>query len=151
LTFEYLISLKKWLKFEFREIYMRKSYEYAKISDYELGKELTKEARRSIIKGPKTGRFYRIKGRKRRHRASAKGEPPANLFGNLQKSIDFLVKGSRNMEFGAGNKDLLYARRLELGDDHVKKRPYLLRAINKKEKDTERIFENELERNLNQL
>jgi len=31
------------LEFEFREIYMRKSYEYAKISDYELGKEITKE------------------------------------------------------------------------------------------------------------
>ena len=28
--------------FEFREIYMRKSYEYAKLSGYELGKEITK-------------------------------------------------------------------------------------------------------------
>ena len=31
------------LKFEFRELYMRKSSEYAKISDYELGKEVAKE------------------------------------------------------------------------------------------------------------
>jgi hypothetical protein len=31
------------LEFEFREIDMSKSYEYAKISDYELGKEITKE------------------------------------------------------------------------------------------------------------
>jgi hypothetical protein len=30
------------MKFEFRKVYMRKSYEYAKISDYELGKEITK-------------------------------------------------------------------------------------------------------------
>jgi hypothetical protein len=30
------------LKFEFREICMRKSYEYAKMNDYELGKEIIK-------------------------------------------------------------------------------------------------------------
>jgi len=30
------------LKFEFWEIHMRKSYEYAKMSDYELGKEVIK-------------------------------------------------------------------------------------------------------------
>jgi hypothetical protein len=30
------------LEFEFREIHMRKSYEYVKISGYELGKEITK-------------------------------------------------------------------------------------------------------------
>src|SRR5210317_2496022 len=37
------------LEFEFREIYMRKSYEYAKISDYELGKEITKEFFKDIF------------------------------------------------------------------------------------------------------
>jgi hypothetical protein len=31
------------LEFEFRGIYMRTSYEYVKISDYELGKEIVKE------------------------------------------------------------------------------------------------------------
>jgi hypothetical protein len=30
------------LKFEFRENYMRKSYEYAEMNDYELGKEVIK-------------------------------------------------------------------------------------------------------------
>lgn len=118
---------------------------------YKAGKNLTKEARRSIIKGPKTGRYYRVSGRRRRHRASAPGEPPANLSGNLQRSIDFIVKGSKEMEFGAGSNDLLYARPLELGNDRIKQRSYLLRAINEKEKDTERYFENELTRNLNTL
>lgn len=129
----------------------RRYQQSIRMAFYKIGKELTKEARRSIIQGPKTGRVYRVTGRKRRHRASAPGEAPANLFGNLQKSIGFIVKGSRDMEFGAGNQDVLYARRLELGDDKIKQRSYLLRAINEKEKDTDRFFENELTRNLNQL
>jgi len=42
-------SEKVHLEFEFREIYMRKSYEYATISDYELGKEITKEFFKDIF------------------------------------------------------------------------------------------------------
>ena len=119
---------------------------------YRIGKQLTKEARRSIIQGPKTGKLYRIARRRRRHRASAPGEPPANLFGNLQKSVDFIVKGSKEMEFGAGdNVTVPYARRLELGDDNIAERPYLIRAINEKEKQTEKIFQDELKKRLDRL
>jgi hypothetical protein len=125
-------------------------------SFYKIGTQLMKEARRSIIQGPKTGRVYRIKGRKRRHRASAPGEPPANLFGNLQKSVNFEVRGSKEMIFGAGNdSDVKYARILELGGNTkfatIQPRPYLIRAINEKEKQTDVIFNGNLKRDLNRL
>ena len=126
---------------------------------YFIGRELREEAKRSIINGPKSGRLYRIKGRKNLHRASAPGESPANLFGNLQKSIGYIVKGSDSMEFGAGGesgklhglarKDVKYARRLELGGGSVAQRPYLSKAIDAKEKQVSTIFENELKRSLN--
>jgi hypothetical protein len=119
---------------------------------FRAGAIIVKEARRSIIKGPKTGRVYKISGRRRKHRSSAPGEPPANLTGQLQKSTGFLISGSSEMKIGAGgadgiihahaSKNVKYARRLELGDSKVKARPYLIRAIENKQKDTELAFEN---------
>lgn len=119
-------------------------------SFYAIGKELTKEAKRSIIEGPKTGRLYRIKGRKRRHRASAPGEPPATLSGDLQKSVDFLVQGWSQMTFGAGSQEIDYAKFLELGTvgGKIAPRPYLIRAIEQKEKQTRTIFEANLKKGL---
>jgi HK97 gp10 family phage protein len=122
-----------------------------RLSFYFIGKELTKEARRSIIKGPKTGRLYRIKGRKRLHRASAPGEPPANLTGSLQKSIDFLVVGSKRLEFKAGNNDVDYAAALEFGTIKIKPRPFMIRAIEAKEKQIESILNGELKKNMDKL
>jgi len=129
----------------------KRSEQSIRLAFYKIGKELTREARQTIILGPKTGRLYRIKGRRNQHRASAPGEPPANLTGNLQKSINFIVRGSSEMIFGAGSEDAPYARRLELGDDIISKRPYLIRAIDEKEKQTDRFFENELKRELLKL
>ena len=122
---------------------------------YFIGKDLTKTARRSIIEGPKTGRVYRrkVNGRLRRHRASAPGEPPANFRGALQRSIDFEVKGSDEMVFGAGgstHKGIFvdYAGFLELGTPKMKARTYLIRAIDKRRKQTRNYFERELEKRL---
>lgn len=118
---------------------------------FRAGRVIVKEARRSIIQGPKTGKLRRITGRLQRHRASAPGEPPANLTGQLQKSTGFLIRGSSEMILGSGgadgiihanaNENVQYARRLELGDDVIAQRPFLIRAIKNKQKDTERAFE----------
>lgn len=118
---------------------------------YFVGKDLTKTAKQSIIKGPKTGRVYKISGRRRKHRASAPGEPPATLTGKLQKSVNFIVRGFRQMEFGAGNRGLKYAKFLELGTKKMRKRTFLIRTINKRQKETRNYLENEIKKGLNKI
>jgi hypothetical protein len=44
-----------------------------------------------------------------------------------------------------------YARRLELGDDTVAQRPYLIKAIDEKRKQTESIFSEELKKEMTRL
>jgi len=115
---------------------------------YFIGKDLVKDARDSIRKRPKSGRTYIINNR--RHRASAPGEPPANLTGLLARSINFRVQGWSKMEIGA---DTPYARALELGNPkgNLEPRPYLIAAINKNERNTRRHFDRELNKHLTRL
>lgn len=124
---------------------------------YRIGKDISRIAKRSIIEGPKTGRLYRIKGRKNLHRASAPGEPPANLKGNLQKSVGFIVQGQElivgaggpdGQSHGNANIDVDYAKRLEKGDARVAARPFLLKAIMKRQGQTQNEFESEIKKNL---
>lgn len=110
---------------------------------FTVGTLLRKEARRSIIQGPKTGRLYRIKGR--RHRASAPGEPPANFTGTLQKSVGFKTHGKRELEFGARAP---YAAFLELGTSKMQKRPYLIRSINNLSKNITVTLEDKIEKEI---
>jgi len=98
---------------------------------YQHGKLVQRRARQKIIRPPKNGRLYKVAGRKRRHRASAPGQAPANLTGALQKSIGFNVSTSE-MELGA---DTPYARALELGTDKMEARPYLWPSIEETEDD----------------
>ncbi len=101
---------------------------------YYIGKEDVSVSRKQILKKNKTGRVYmvRLKGRTVRHRASAPGEFPANLSGALRKSIDFVVRGSNRMEFGAR---VPYAENLELGkipgpgSAASKARPFLAKTV----------------------
>lgn len=105
-------------------------------SFYWSGKGLVKRANRMILDPPKTGKVYRINGRN--HRASAPGEAPANLTGTLRRSIDFEVRGSMNMTFGANAP---YAKYLEDGTEKMKARPYLLPAIYQEQKNMLANFE----------
>ncbi len=90
---------------------------------YLIGKELVKETRERINDKPKGGRTYKIyKGiggrslnRPRLHKASAPNEAPAVITGRLRKTIDFKVRGSKSLEFGAGSSQVKYARILEVG------------------------------------
>ena len=101
-----------------------------RIAFYNIGKENTRYTREIIKNGPKTGRLYRIPGRKKRHRASAPGEPPANLTGKLRGSVNFSVKGTDQMEFG---DTVPYGFFLERGTKRMQKRTHLIRAIKKNE------------------
>lgn len=95
---------------------------------YQLGKMLKKTAKESILKKPKHGKvyFHRDKlGRRIKHVASAPGEPPANMTGNLHRNLFWEVKPKRLI---FGNK-ADYGAYLELGTRKMKRRTYLLTAI----------------------
>lgn len=100
---------------------------------YFLGKENVKLTRAEITKKDKKGRIYhiRIKGRLKRHQASAPGQYPANLTGKLRKSLDFVVRGNDRMEFGAF---VPYAGFLEKGTKKMEPRPSLANTVKATEK-----------------
>jgi HK97 gp10 family phage protein len=122
---------------------------------YYLGKDLTKESQRLIKDPPKTGRIYRLRkgGRIVRHQASAPGQPPANFTGSLRKSIDFIVRGTDQMEFGSrlyfpdrkGTPEgVKYGKYLELGTRKMAKRPFLLPAIKTNQRNAVTHFETQM-------
>jgi len=91
---------------------------------FDIGRAHVRNARKSITAGAKTGRVYNIRGTK--HQASAPGESPANLSGTLQKSINYTVRGSSEMEFG---DKVFYGRFLEDGTTKMKPRQHLGRTV----------------------
>lgn len=97
-----------------------------RIAFYNIGKQLTRYTREIIKKGPKTGRLYYIAGRKKRHRASAAGEAPANLTGRLRKGVNFNVSGWDQMQFG---DTVFYGKFLEEGTRKMKPRPHLSKSV----------------------
>jgi|TARA_R110000765_G_scaffold46663_1_gene96196 hypothetical protein len=118
---------------------------------FAFGKDLVNTSRELILKPPKTGRLYRVAGRKRRHRASAAGQAPANMTGRLRGSIDYKVQGAYRMEFGSnpaknGNtaKTSKYAKVLEDGSGRIARRPYLQPSMKKNERNGAKHFEREL-------
>ena len=117
---------------------------------YLIGRDLTKFSRDLIKNPPKTGRLYRIKGRKSRHRASAPGQAPANRTGTLRKAVGFQVQGDRDMEFGV-REVVNYGKFLELGTSKMAKREFLIRTINQKQAEIENYFNGEINKNLSKL
>ena len=97
-------------------------------------------ARKSIMKGPKSGRLYGAaadvskvtkggKGHKaalkRVHRASRRGEAPANDTGNLVRSIFAIAPsgaGAVKVAYLRANAD--YAKALEYGTRFIRPRPF---------------------------
>ena len=115
-----------------------------------IGHQLVKTAKEQVLKGPKTGRIYRIKRGKRykNHQASAAGESPANLSGELRKSIGFEIKGSEQLEFGSGRGGVKYARYLEEGTKKMAPRPLLGNAFAAEQSQIQQIFSNEIQKAL---
>lgn len=113
---------------------------------YAFGKELTKTAKDGILKGPKSGRVYKVRGR--RVRRSAPGEYPANQTGNLRSAINFDVKGADELTFGAreegSKRKANYAKFLEHGTQRMRARPFLARPIKEKTQDGVKFLQNEV-------
>jgi hypothetical protein len=102
----------------------------------EIGKENVRFAKDLIKKPPKSGRVYFIKGK--RHRASAPGEPPANLSGKLMRSVHSRTYGWHKMEFGDAAP---HGKFLELGTRKMQPRPHLTRTVRAKRRDNFNVLE----------
>jgi HK97 gp10 family phage protein len=122
---------------------------------FELGKDLKAEANREILRRPKHGRTYIVRGRSgrpRRHVASAPGETHANLSGRLRRSISWKVHGDERMEFGYGvsttdaNAAPEYDLFVEYGTSRMAARPSLRNAIDATQSHVERDFQDAMTR-----
>lgn len=122
---------------------------------FDLGIDLRAEANAEILRKPKGGRVYVVRGpggRRRRHVASAPGETHANLTGRLRKSISWKVHGTDSMEFGYGistrpSEDAPeYDEHVEFGTSRMEPRPSLDNAIEAKQGDAERNFVDAMDR-----
>lgn len=87
---------------------------------HEVGDDNKKFLRKLLNQPGKHGRWYFIHGKW--HRASAPYEAPAKLTGNLLRSTDYRVRGSKSVEIG---DQKLYGKFLELGTVKMQPRPHL--------------------------
>ena len=89
-----------------------------------------------ITSGPKTGRIYRRNGVN--HQASAPGEAPATDSNTLLPSRRTEVE--ENGLVGKVSYNTPYARRLELGDEVLAPRPYLIPALEENRVEVRRLI-----------
>lgn len=99
------------------------------------------EAKRSVARGPKTGRIYTTRfftgkngnvvpyGQRPPHQASAPGEPPATDTGILVNSIAGDAEISGGVVQGIVRAKAAYAAWLELGTRRMAARPFLMPAV----------------------
>jgi phage gpG-like protein len=99
--------------------------------------ESMKEAKSGLWYYTYLGRGGRKLKKRRLHRASKKGETPAILTGALAKSLGYRRRFGQQLTFGANTP---YAKRHELGG-----RSYLLKMINKNERNMHRHLYREIE------
>ncbi len=114
---------------------------------YEIGQSNVVRTRHLIFKR-KTGRIYVINGQF--HQASAPFEPPANLSGALAKNVDYVVRGSTELEFGDKKQPgkAPYGLFLEIGTRKMKPRPHLSATVKAEYKNTMRSLQSAMKRAL---
>ena len=109
---------------------------------YTSGKQLVSDLK-TDMKQPKSGKAYKVyKGiggtklkKAKVHIASAPSETPAVITGKFRKSVDFAVRGNRELEFGANEDAPEYAIFLENGTSKMEARePFKRTVLKNKEK-----------------
>lgn len=116
--------------------YKRKQGKQLMKAAHASGLVVQNEARRSVLKGPKTGKIYK-RGRKE-HQASAPGEPPASDTGTLANRIIVSVDATKlSVKVIAKT---LYSWFLEYGTKRMKPRPFMFPALLNKRKQIAAIF-----------
>jgi hypothetical protein len=118
---------------------------------FALGKQLKLDVNKEILRKPKGGRTYLVRGpsgRRRRHVASAPGETHANQSGTLRKSLGWKVRGYSTMTFGYGvegrNPEPKYAAFVENGTSRMKARPSLKLGIKRNLRHADKLFVNSI-------
>lgn len=77
---------------------------------------LNRKIKMKLASGNRTGHVYKVPGTMhKRYTASAPGEPPAVMTGNLMNHIDWLVSVKTNLISGVVGTNVEYAKRLEFG------------------------------------
>lgn len=92
-------------------------------------------ARKSIQRGPKTGRTYNKYNPRRTHQASAAGQAPATDTGALVSSITQEKTGEAEAIVGS---TIVYSKFLEFGTRDIDERPFLRPALKKAQKNWEK-------------
>lgn len=119
------------------ELDMKRLQSLAGVTDAEIDKRIGEIAfavegqAKQAMQGTRSGKIYPIPGTRRTYRASAPGEPPAVLTGNLKNSIYTMREGKHRWVVGVGTA---YAARLEFGGTdkngvYIAPRPYLRPAV----------------------
>ena len=100
---------------------------------FQLANDMKTTANKEILRKPKGGRVYILRGAggsRRRHVASAPGETHANQTGKLRRSLGWAVRGFSQLEFGYMDGLVPdYAPFVELGTTRMAARPSLKNAI----------------------
>lgn len=116
------------------------------------GKDIQGEFNRQVLAKNKTGRLYIRRtrgGAKRKHRASAPGETPANRTGAYRKAFSFNVDGAHQLKVGIAavdnGSDGKYPLYLEVGTSRMKPRPGLRNAVSASERSIIRNLTTEIE------
>lgn len=107
-----------------------------RIGMYQAGELLVKTLRDGIQREQKTGKFYKVKGRFKQ--ASAPGQYAGIVTGAYLKSVDFMVGGNDELEYGFKDRK---ATSLELGTRNMQPRPALALATEARQSDTFEILE----------
>ena len=101
-------------------------------------KEAVNELRNTVLttlSGPRSGRTYRVPGTKKTYTASAPGQPPAQVTGDLRKSVKGSVEGSGMAVHGKVKASAKHALPLEFGHrqggKHVAARPFMKPSFDK--------------------
>lgn len=110
---------------------------------YQLGAKNVADGRRSITKGPKTGVLVKPRGSSRSRRRSSPGEAPANMTGNLRRSMGYQIQGSDSMEFGYRDS-AQYGKFLEEGTRRMQPRPNIVPTVLKNNSDATRFLSNNI-------
>jgi hypothetical protein len=135
-------------------------------SFYQIGKNLTDDARKLINEKPKHGRLYRIGAgiggkrlkNKRNYIASAPGEAPGVITGELRKSVNFVVSNNE-MRFGTdmSKGKAPYGKFLEYGNlvsksgqgsERIKPRPFISGSYAKNKTLIHSLFVSNLKKSL---